>query len=528
MPEDGSEKPKQYRPAVVKALGVTPSERFLASLAEQSFLNLWSYPTPYRDKKQGDTGDGKELCDLLVVCGKYVIIFSEKTVSWPNGDLDLAWTRWAKRAIRDAARQARGAERWIIEHPDRIFLDRECTKRFPIDFPPLDERVIHRVVVASGAAEACKAYHPASSGSLIIRSNIVGADHWTAGDEALTPFAVGDVDPFGSFVHVLNEACLEIMMSELDTITDFAEYLDKKAKFVRSGHLRQANGEENLLAYYAIRINNEGDHDFVVKSNHRTKKRKTLYIGGSHYARITQDPRYIAKKEADEISYLWDSLIAAFTTHMLDGTSVTLRNYDFHLPKNELGVRYMALERRFVRRSHGEAVAGALEKGQHSDIFFRMMISPEGAKNNETAFFVLTFKCSVSPTAGGAYEQYRLARTNLARIYASGILERFPHLKRVIGIACEPPSHEHATSEDMVYAEQAQWTDEERCAIRKDCERLSVFQESLEARPWHGEEFPEVVKIEISPGQDRGPEPNLSRRARRAEAARRRKKRREI
>ncbi|MDE0307012.1 MAG: hypothetical protein OXI87_19340 [Albidovulum sp.] len=72
---------KHFRTPVTKAEGVTPSERYLAGLAENSFLNLWSYPNPFRDQKKGIKGDGKEICDLLVVCGAFIIIFSEKTVS---------------------------------------------------------------------------------------------------------------------------------------------------------------------------------------------------------------------------------------------------------------------------------------------------------------------------------------------------------------------------------------------------------------------------------------------------------------
>lgn len=113
---------KQPRSPVIKADGVTPSERYLAQLAEKSFLNLWSYPSPFRNQKQLSGGDGKELCDLLVVCGRYIIIFSEKTIAWPNGELHVGWRRWAKRAISKAAKQAKGAERWITEFPDRIFL----------------------------------------------------------------------------------------------------------------------------------------------------------------------------------------------------------------------------------------------------------------------------------------------------------------------------------------------------------------------------------------------------------------------
>ena len=178
-------------------------------------------------------------------------------------------------------------------------------------------------------------------------------------------------------------------MNELDTITDFAEYLDKKATFVRSGRLYQANGEENLLAYYAIRINDHGEHDFVLPDSLLADDSASLMIDGSHYPSLTQDIQYIAKKEADKVSYIWDELIRTFTIPMLEGTTISVGeyNYKYDLRERELGVRYMALERRFVRRSHGEAIEGALNIGKDQEIFFRLMLIPEGKKYNETAFF---------------------------------------------------------------------------------------------------------------------------------------------
>ena len=507
---------KRLRPPVIKAEGVTPSERYLARLAEKSFLNLWSYPSPFRDQKQGGRGDGKEVCDLLVVCGPYIIIFSEKTISWPTGDVHVAWTRWAKRAIRDAAKQAKGAERWITDFPNKLFLDRACKQPFPISLPSAEDRIVHRVVVARGAAHSCKQHIPGGSGSLIIRPNIMGDAHWHNEPDPVMPFAIGDIDPSGSFVHVLNERSLEVIMRELDTIGDFVDYLDKKEKFIRSGRLLQADGEENLLAYYAIRINENGEHDFV-----NTRDRFT--IDGSHYARFASDARYIAKKDADKISYLWDALIETFTSHMLDGTSVTLGKYKFRLEKSELGVRYMALERRFLRRSHAEAVKGALEAGAARDMFFRMMVRPAGSKDNETAFFILTFRYKQSPLEGLEYEQYRLARTNAAHIYANGILERFPHLKRVIGIAREPPGQPHGLSEDMVYAEQAPWTEDERRAIRADCRRLGVLRDDIKSRRWPGQEFPDVEPTIMGVASRQRTTPGLNRHQRRARAAERRR-----
>jgi len=146
-------------PAVQRSVGSTPSEQYLAKLADRSFLNLWSYPNTFIDKKTGGRGDGKELCDLLVVCGEHVIIFSVKAVTWPAvADHKLASKRWYKRAIVKSLHQIRGAERWIAQFPDRIFFDRQCTQPLPLKMPPPDQRKIHGIVVALGAGNACKTF----------------------------------------------------------------------------------------------------------------------------------------------------------------------------------------------------------------------------------------------------------------------------------------------------------------------------------------------------------------------------------
>ena len=515
-----NERQKLFRPPVIKSEGGTASERYLAKLAERSFLNLWSYPNPYRDQKQGGAGNGKELCDLLVVCGEHVIIFSEKTIDWPGGDNETAWRRWARRAIRDSARQTKGAERWISEFPQRLYLDRDCKMPFPIDLPPEEVRQVHRVVVANGSAMPCLEYTQGASASLIIRPGVRGDSHWTDRNGAPEPFVVGDVDPDGSFVHVFNEAALDIVMSELDTVSDLAAYLAKKAAFIRSGDLVEAHGEENLLAYYAVRINDEGDHDFVVEAG-----KAPISIGHRQYGQFAVDPQYQARKEANDISYIWDGLITRFTTHLLDGTSITPEGQDFDLRKLELGVRQMALVPRFFRRVHSEAIAEALEIGKGADKFLRVIMSPTGETVDGTAFFILTVKYLDWMEDDEGYNGYRKMRCVLAMIYARGLLERHPHLKRVVGISCEPPEQGRGSSEDLVYAEQQEWTDQEREEIRSACETAGVLQ-NMKEHPIKGQEFPEHGVITFESPASPPASSHLNRRQRRALKARTRRRQR--
>ena len=122
-PNSFSDQAEQLRPPIVRSRGETPTERQLVKLSEGSFLDLWSYPNLYRDQKLAGGTDGKELCDLLVVCDPHVIIFSEKNINWSDKPVQVAWSRWFKKAVEKSADQINGAERWISEFPDRVFLD---------------------------------------------------------------------------------------------------------------------------------------------------------------------------------------------------------------------------------------------------------------------------------------------------------------------------------------------------------------------------------------------------------------------
>ncbi len=79
------------------------------------------------------------------------------------------------------------------------------------------------------------------------------------------PFSVGDLDAGKSFVHVLDDATLDIIMRTLDTISDFTAYLRKKELLVRSARRIFAAGDEELLAAYLTEVNSNGEHDLCFR-----------------------------------------------------------------------------------------------------------------------------------------------------------------------------------------------------------------------------------------------------------------------
>jgi hypothetical protein len=145
-----------------KPKGHTESERYLNRVCNDTFLSLWTYPSP-------TNADGKELCDLLVVFRSSVIIFSDKDcVFQDDGNMETAWDRWYKKAIVKSVSQLYGAEREIIRNPDKIFLDSKKQTPFPLIIPPREEIRVYRMAVARGARDACIKFYGGGSGSLMM------------------------------------------------------------------------------------------------------------------------------------------------------------------------------------------------------------------------------------------------------------------------------------------------------------------------------------------------------------------------
>jgi hypothetical protein len=253
------------RTPIRRADGITAAERYLKRLSDRTFLSLWSYAGVYRDQGiSGQNKQGKEVCDLLVVFDRHIIVFSDKDCAFPNsGNLELDWSRWFRRAVMKSAEQIWGAERWMRLHPNRLFLDRACTQPLPINLPKPAAAKFHRIVVAHGVSRRCQE-ELGGSGTLMILPNIIEDKHWAPLKDGGTPFAIGQLAPDKGYVHVLDDTSLEVVLRTVDTITDFVSYLDKKEKFVGSGKLMAAAGEDDLLAFYLGHLNDKGEHDFVI------------------------------------------------------------------------------------------------------------------------------------------------------------------------------------------------------------------------------------------------------------------------
>lgn len=437
---------------VIRSDGITAAERYLQRLCERTFLRLWSYPGVYRDQK-----GGKELADLLVVFGDDIIVFSDKSCAFPNtGDLKVDWGRWHRTAVMEAAKQARGAERWIRLHPDRLFLDVNCTRPFPIALPPSSRARFHRVVVAHNVAERCRKHFGGGSGSLMYSAGVSG--------RADIPFVIGDLDPSRGFVHVLDDAALEIVLGTLDTVSDFVAYLRAKEEFVRSGRLGMFAGEEELLAVYLTHSTKEAHHFPVLGDG------ATMFLDQGHWTRFQSSPERRAQLAANEISYAWDHLIATFERHALDGT-FEFRTND-KVRDVEPMLRILAAEDRTRRRYLSEQYIGLLKTPISAGRPFNARVIASLDGGGPTYVFV-----TLSEAHAASREEYRRQRRKFAEWYALAATHRFPHFEIIAVIASEPLDDPNAErSEDLFLLRREQYTSEMEAEGRRLYEEWGLLK----------------------------------------------------
>jgi hypothetical protein len=194
-------------------------------------------------------------------------------------------------------------------------------------------------------------------------------DSSSIGDAHLSgmPFAIGQVDPAKGYVHVFDDTTLNIVMSTLDTITDFTAYLTKKEGFLTGHRVVHAAGEEELLAIYLRELNHAGEHDFIVDGDY-----DTLSFDEGFWEAFERSPERHAQIERDRISYSWDKLIEKFAFHAMTGTQYFSSGQP--LREQEQVFRFLAREPRTRRRLLAISLHEVLRRSAQSSAPFQVRI----------------------------------------------------------------------------------------------------------------------------------------------------------
>lgn len=295
----------------IKEPSVNESERILAKIASRTFFSLWCYPSLFRS-----VGKGKELADLTIYFNKTIILFSDKgEVKYQShNETGLAWSRWYRGAVKESAKQLHAAEKFIRTNPDKIFLNSKLEDRFPFDLSD-PELSIHLVAVTRGIGAAAKKHfdsrQPGSSGTLGYFYTLSEAELLNA------PFFVGDTDKGKTFVHILDDTGISLLLSELCTPSDFIHYLKSKENAVRHQKLFSSAGEEETLAHY---LQGDSGFGFGAFNNPTTNNDNYFAIPEWEWRDYKQTPAYALRYAQKKHAAVWNTIISRFTDSIIDAS----------------------------------------------------------------------------------------------------------------------------------------------------------------------------------------------------------------
>ncbi len=266
----------------------TKAEEIVHELAIKTFLTDWCFLNP-------KLPNGNELCDLLV-------IFDDTAIIWQIKDLKLGRDgKYKKAEVDKNLRQLSGARRQLFNLNTPIKLE--------------------------NSRRAIEKFDPKSIKKIYLNSVLLGE-----GEEAFS--FVEEIK--NHTVHVFTKEFLPIILNELNTVSDFVEYLEKKEVFFKKNDfLMVIGGEQELLAVYVM---NDRSFSRFDKSDH------VLITEGS-WEHLQNKSEYKAKKKADRISYGWDSMID--------------RAHDTPSEEYERVARELARPNRFERRYLSKAFLDA-------------------------------------------------------------------------------------------------------------------------------------------------------------------------
>lgn len=261
-------------------------------------------------------------------------------------------------------------------------------------------------------------------------TQLIGKDHENS------PFRIGWVLSNKRLVHVFDEMTLDIVLNELDTISDFVSYLTKKEeRFTTPGIDFMVPGEEELIAFYLKHYDFKRQEHFFPEIS----KGAMVVLGEGDWNRLIKSPEYKARSKANENSYLWDALIEFQNAHILAGQATNLMG-EPSAANYERVMRMMAEENRLSRRALGESIYRVDSVVEIGKRFIRTIVS-SSYKGRVYIFLSLPRPADIEQ------KQYLEVRRDNLILHAYKCKLTFEKISEVVGIAFEP-GQEFLTSVD--------------------------------------------------------------------------------
>ena len=276
-------------------------------------------------------------------------------------------------------------------------------------------------------------------------------------------------------------------MKELDTASDFINYLTRKEELFQNADII-AFGEEDMLARYLSTTDDKGIHNFnfIDKKNNDffnkdDKKHNLIIFEKDAWENINNNPQYLNKKKADEISYAWDYLLEKSIKHYMSGTQL-YRNESIEGKTDVELFTILSSFNRFERRIIGQNIIDVMEKTERNCRRTREILI------NDTVLIIF-----ILPRMIDDDKKYRDTRKILLERYLYAAKVQNVDMNKFIGVALES-KYDTSESEDFAYLNTSNWNNEDLIRAKK-IEELLIKQGLLSKRTkkvYQVEEYPTI------------------------------------
>jgi hypothetical protein len=152
----------------------------------------------------------------------------------------------------------------------------------------------------------------------------------------------------------------------------------------------------------------------------------------------------------------------------------------------------MAKEPRFARRALADRIINAIRSFPYDQEGVVRSVSFVPSFYQDKVYIFLQLRWP-ERTAGDYDTVYRPRRQAALEIACGVARNKFPHLKKVVGIAIDAPRDKPINSEDLILMDDAEWPDEQKRKYDEANKELKFFEtDTLQKGIIHVKNFPDA------------------------------------
>ncbi|MDA9818326.1 hypothetical protein N9C35_04745 [Flavobacteriaceae bacterium] len=473
MPKNGKERNKKGKKL----------EKEIHELCDKLFLRIWAYPNPYY---KGKNGIAVEMRDELVIFGNHVFIFEVKNRKLNINDYEseennhTQWQKWKKKSIESQFQNFTGVEK-NLKSVITVYEDKELKRELKIELPK--NPIFHKILIVEGHRDIIKNANPGNiSGSLCIKYS----NDYNSLDYINKQFYHIGLKKDEGIFHIFDKAIMEKIVSNFTTATDFIQYLEAKEGAIKKLDSLYYQGEEDLIGYYFMnRSYNKSLKKYSIPIPDDKAKSKNLFIHQGVYKQWKEKEECKFKIQQEKKSDFFDKLINNTYNTALKGKLLGSSVFN---TKNAL--YEMASEKRLTRLILSEFITKAIQEfPEESSSKIKRKVTCRLIENKERAYAFLQLELPNKKNIESFKQEDYNLRKLMIEIYCGVMKNKFPTLKKIIGIALWAPKiYQNSSSTDFLLL-NCQNYNEEKINYYNDLNKNFGFMSEIKENNYSINEF---------------------------------------